>query len=736
MATHRQSLLSRLRRSRSRRDARGQPGVRPTDDLLARELGWDRAVEAAFIDEDLVGTARTLNLDMSTLRCELSPADAIVAVQVELEALEVSYGRDGDDRDTALERARSALRAEVVEQLRRAIEGRIDSAYALELSIDAKADLASKAFGLRAEGVSRLNAACEHMSEGGSIGIVGPSGIGKTRLLEHFCSSSETGHDPQVLRTVVQAGTPYDPLDFLKHLLAQLCHEVLRGSTTQEERSDRPRPPAQCRADRARVRWSRLGAVLAWGGTTSMLIGVLDVRTGPVLFAGTGCLILAATISRTGARASAGDSAVTVVMARLLRKGGEQLPLIGVGVILIAASQLGSRVDLRVAVGAIAVAIASAMRGPPRMLLRFLKAYPSRATVGYPPDLADEARELLARLEHDTTTTLGEASDHSVTLGKRLVLRSGAASTGVRKLTQAAWTLAEAHSRLNLFVCGDAKDMEIWIGIDLQRMEPEKSQAFLEDIGPVLRLKRPGCHVLISVLGDGDRVRAVVRCCDRVIPLNRLCFEETRGVLCRDDVGLSLPFAALCHVLSGGVPSHLVSHARTLQSQSSDRVQRISDVARALVAPDLKCLAEHVHASAIRESIAGSSGFLAWVSDAGRQCGSVEALLSLCARRANVLGGCSQRTEGQVPDLSLIDRIEALADELVAHCYFAATVLAFFDDGLSRADVDHVIAGEPSPLEILQEARWTLSMNARHSASLVREFRVRCALEPCEPVFS
>lgn len=719
----------------SRRGARTEVEPRSASDLLERELEWDAVIDAALGDDEIIRAAHSLDIRLSELRSALSREDAIAAIQDVLQDLHALEGRaEGDRREAVLGLAKAALRSHVRKQLHLAIERRTEYAYALNLSVDATTDLANQAFALRAEVIARLRSTCTSMVDGGSVGIVGPSGIGKTRLINHFCGSNAHDNEPRVLSTVVPVGAPCSALDFVKYVAECLCREVLAGSAKEYASSSYGQPPSRWYEQRAKIRWSRFGAVLSCGGASLILIGALGIRPDPLLIAGATCLILAAAISRTGANARASDSALRVTVARLLRRGGGQLPLIGVAMGLIAASQFGTSVDPLVVIGAISLAIASVMRGPPKVLRRLTRSPNSAAgsLAGYPSGLAANARAVLDQLEHNRTIVTAETRLRDGRVGRRVALRLGKSLMISEKFTATAWTtLPDAVRRLSQFVSVDAKDLDIWIGIDLKRMEPERSLSFLEEIDDVLRLKRERCFVLVSVLGDRTCESVLRKRCDHVVALEPLDFADTRGLLGHDGVGLSMPFAALCHVLSGGVPTTVVEHAQALVgSKPTEADGRMSDMARALVTPHLQRHADEVHARALSDANPGSSKVLEWVGDVRTRCASAEALLSHYARRTVLVDSRSQPADLQPGEQPPGRDIERLADGLAAHCYFAATVLAFFDDALSRAAVDNVLNGEPPPLEILRDARSALSINPSHASSLVREFRTRCALEP------
>src|SRR5579863_3181655 len=70
----------------------------------------------------------------------------------------------------------------------------------------------------------------------GTIGVAGPRGSGKSTLLNRFALTVSIDDAPRQWGVCVAAPAKYDPRDFLLHLFAQLCAEVLgRDRVTQME---------------------------------------------------------------------------------------------------------------------------------------------------------------------------------------------------------------------------------------------------------------------------------------------------------------------------------------------------------------------------------------------------------------------------------------------------------------------------------------------------------------------
>ncbi|WP_131813632.1 FUSC family protein [Mycolicibacterium fortuitum] len=96
---------------------------------------------------------------------------------------------------------------------------------------------------------------------GGSVGISGPRGAGKTTLIRSRCEVAETS-PPDVVGVMVAAPVEYEPREFLSHLFAKLCLEAApqAGQVAVE-------------GDRAQLR-SRTPFVVAAAGTVVVAAGI------------------------------------------------------------------------------------------------------------------------------------------------------------------------------------------------------------------------------------------------------------------------------------------------------------------------------------------------------------------------------------------------------------------------------------------------------------------------------
>jgi hypothetical protein len=83
---------------------------------------------------------------------------------------------------------------------------------------------------INTQALSKLNFLFNNMP-GGSIGIAGPRGAGKTTLIQNYCSSQRTVSEikgKKILPVFTSAPVEYDTRDFILHLYSSTCKSFLR----------------------------------------------------------------------------------------------------------------------------------------------------------------------------------------------------------------------------------------------------------------------------------------------------------------------------------------------------------------------------------------------------------------------------------------------------------------------------------------------------------------------------
>jgi len=557
---------------------------------------------------------------------------------------------------------------------------------------------------------------------GGSIGISGPRGIGKTTLIHWFTSSR--GDPATLVGAYVSAPTRYDPRDFVLHLFATICSAVI----TEED----PSPWQSTPSTRAIGRYV-LAVVLyplAVGfGALAASVGVVVVsligwHADARLLIGLACL--GATVTTTMAlrrrlrwvRPVSEHSRWPLLRAHLITRSLAAV-LFTVGAGLVALSQLASWTPLWAwgamgAVGAIGL-LAAVWPSVSRVPEWFVNVEPSRPYDPRLDPLRHRAHGQLERIRFQMTLTAG----WNGTL--KLPLLEGGV-TGGRSLAARPLTLPELLDELERFIRSAADLGRVVIGIDeLDKMESEQdAHRFLNEIKGVFGIR--DCFFLVSVSEEAmsNFTRRDVRmrdafdsAFDEIVHMRPLDLSQSRALLSERVIGLPVQFAALCHVLAGGLPRDVIRAARmVLGLNPQGETTSLAQIVRGVVEQEL-AMRTRAASIALRNFGPQSTRFVDWLAKLER---SVDELADVATdsevwTRAASIGDDDER-----------QRLIALLLELQGFCYFALTLRDVFDDALDRDAFATIQSGTQS-LDALARARTTFSVNSLLGWSEVSAFR-------------
>jgi hypothetical protein len=166
------------------------------------------------------------------------------------------------------------LGAGIMPFLRTTLSTRMQSSYESELLVREAPGLSEvfdPVFEIPVAATSRLQRLFDTLP-GGSIGVAGPRGAGKTTLIRSFCNGSRAPENS--ISTMLSAPVEYSPRDFVLHLFASLCQEVLGQA---EEDSSTPSSLQHVREVGARV--LSLPDVLLLCGLILITVGISLVAT-------------------------------------------------------------------------------------------------------------------------------------------------------------------------------------------------------------------------------------------------------------------------------------------------------------------------------------------------------------------------------------------------------------------------------------------------------------------------
>lgn len=515
---------------------------------------------------------------------------------------------------------------------------------------------------------------------GGAIGISGPRGVGKTTMIRSLCRDQGGEDGRPVLATVVDAPVHYDARDFVLHLFARVCEEVIgpdrvRGSQGPGE----PLFPPRLRTPGA---WVLIGPAL-------VILGLL------VLF---------------GAGPKGPFQHISSSTWGVISLGAGYL-------ITAAATVLGSRPLLRA-------------------LRNFRPSSGVRSGPGGEHPYTATAAIRLREIRFQQSFSSGWSGSLRVPIG----LEGGLSASS--ELAEKQLSFPDVVAHLREFLAQVASERQVRIGIDeLDKMDAEDARRFLNEIKAIFRV--PECFFFVSISEDamshferrGLPFRDVFDSSfDEVASLPNLRFDASRALLDRRIVGLPVPFACLLHCLSGGLPRDLIRAARRLLE-----LQR----GEALIDATARLLGEGVRSKARATAIAarplgpesGASILRAWLAEVGRAEPGAEVLLAICRDSDTDLGAPLAAPVEDEETLRARRQVEALAAQMLASIYLAATLLELFVRFEDREQVDLALApgaGGEAHVDRLADVVGGLSLDISGAWESLSRLRLDLGLDPLE----
>lgn len=531
--------------------------------------------------------------------------------------------------------------------------------------------------------VTRVGAEMEeltHRLSGGSVGIAGSRGSGKSTLIRRYCESraDQPGGN---LCCMVSAPVDYAARDFVLHLFATFCRAVARYVDDQ--------PTSHLTLLRSPYELIRVSPSAV----------VATVRK--YLWLGVGAALLAMQ---------------HFPFLRLKIDGHAIIP--------------GPAVDY-VAVAILALWAWYAL-GPARW--GFLIKTPS-TRITSEKGLSAEAGRNLARVRYLQTRTSGWSGSLSLPGGPS-GQRSGGSSWAEQPSSypEIVEQFRGFAGRAAEYVAGQGH--RVFLGVDeLDKIgTAEQAERFLNEIKGIFGV--PHVYFLVSVSDEaltsferrGLPLRDVFDSSfDEIIRVEPFSYEDSRRLLYRRVVGLTEPYIALCHCLSGGLARDLIRSARLVvrigQNLPDGQPVRLAEVCTRLV----------------REESQRKARAVAKIVSARGQAGSAQNLLAALHTMINDLDS----TEPSIELITLVGEAEpgmspdaaALRLDLAGYLYFCLTLVEVFGERLDEqqirwatSDTDH-----PGHLDRLARARAMFAEDTQFAWRLIDDVRTAWTLPTCDP---
>jgi len=609
---------------------------------------------------------------------------------------------------------RAVIEGGILRELRDII-GAYSPSYKTTLEITSAPGLAEvfdRGYEIPTESKEKLHRLLTSYMPGGSIGISGPRGVGKTTLLKSFCSETSTtklnGRD--VLSVMISAPVKYETRDFILHIFSSVCQRLLAIKQRESES--------------------------VWG--------YMDVmRRHPVTFFS------------------------TVVNLR------EALGIVALGLFLMSTllvSDLMSTLSLSpffldffvgmglflVLLGVVSLLISSYQKLQEQRQSKpsYQKLQEQRQSQRkdewikelYGDDqLVSKAYEWLADIRFQQSYSSGWAGS----------LQANITPVAAETTVEAAVELAKKQMSLPEIVDGYQKFLEdasreyvIIIGIDeLDKIgSDELAKTFLNEIKALFGME--SCFYLISVSESamssferrGLHFRDVFDSSfDLTLDVDYLNLDNAQRLLRRRVIGVPVPFLDFCHCMAGGLPRDLIRAFRDLYEEYTTSTvsdsNHLSTLCGAVIRTDLKkkvrateiaakkAVASNEEVDDLLEQLRKLKALLDTSDPLSRICPDLLASVTTLSHSAKPQP--ARRKEAAEPSATTReDSLASLRTELAIYLYYCVTLVEFFgQDDLNISTLKE--AEKSGTLEQLAKAQQVIASSPHVAESAIGDFRDR-----------
>ncbi len=564
-------------------------------------------------------------------------------------------------------------------------------------------------FRVKTAGSRRLMEKLNAMPRGGSFGIAGPRGCGKTSVLSAICDGrlaiQQAPETPsgKPFKVLVSAPVEFSSREFLLHLFAKICQTYLKQFTTLSVELELA-PAARRLREPILRRSGMLGMLFLVSGTIALALAVPS-RTWQQYWNEHVVPRLAKIFGTHWGQVKKDASKVSMFVGKL------DAQAVVIGLILLTVSFMLVGIWIRRL----------------RAQARIQQEEASRNR-----NFGWHAKEMLQRIRFQQSYSSG----WSGTL--KLPIVEGGANEA-KNMAENQMSLPDIVTNIKDFLSEIARKRRVIIAIDeLDKVDSDvKAGQFLNDLKGIFYVR--DCFYLVSISEEalsnfelrGLPFRdAFDSAFDEVAHFRYLIYPESRALLEKRVIGLPAAYICLCHCMAGGLPRDLIRVARELMLLRRRPVNKadsrtLKGITSDLVREDLE---DRIAASLIALHRTGEleiGELAAWIDDVRTEVSlgktvDANSLLALCA--SYPAGRHGDAGSSQLGDAE--GRVKQLGFGLVGSLYYSATLLELFTNNLHEAEIRRIEGngdGSAGQLALARQAFATSAILAWPRISSFRE---------------
>ena len=542
---------------------------------------------------------------------------------------------------------------------------------------------------------------------GGSIGIAGPRGVGKSTLLLSLCQPDQNNdRDRSVITVLTSVPVKYDAKEFILHLFSQVCEKViLKESETYPQiyQTQRQRAYARAREGFLQV-LSQFREVFYF----AFVIGTIGINLS--LFWAYYLAI------KTNSLSSSYSLTSTDLFFNVLNKLTSPSDVFKISSILLIIPLFYLFQKSRI----------KSKRARPQEKTRLMSSRDEARRESF--NLVRGAEICLENIRYQLSFTAGWSGGVKLPDPVNIIESSSEYSFS---RTRNPLTLPEIVNNYRNFLYHVTLKYKTLIGIDeLDKISSsEDAQRFLNEIKAIFGIR--DCFYLLSVsdnaLSNFERRGIALRdefdtSFDDVVFLETPNIDYCIQVLQRRIIGFPLPFVYFCYVLSGGLPRDLIRIGREIFDivQQPDQPATLGFIASRIVVSSLHAKIRAIAISSV-ENVAEpvTSTMMNVIDKIDLTIPNIENWLAQSLELESYINE-SDRIQGEKLKAQITNR--KLIEELSVYLLYSSTVYQYFSTMGQEESIKQPNAEVLSSLEQIAHAHQMITSSPQYSKKVIQEF--------------